>query len=274
MQSWLIIESSHSDLLFSTVFLACENIHFSSLFTAGDVLHGATSATQRQKFHNDDANQCLHNKFGSHWVPINLSNFTCLLVSFGKVSCSSADELHQNSNASSREDYIAQTLTVLLEINSILCIYIWPLWPFVFCPSFVNNSLNNVPTLSTNQCFWLDSRQILRHQYGISVTELQPFFRAKRRQQQRASRNGPMFLQTTVFQGLLVRSLCISQFQVQPCTPWATARHLIACLVSPQILHGLEVRHLPIPGPPPSSCHKHGFLSKHNWTWRIIWVVI
>ena len=125
MQSQLIIECSHSDLLFSTVFLACENIHiFSSLDTAGDVSHGGTSATQRQKFHNDDANQCLHNKFGSHWVPINLSNFTCLLVDFGKVSCSSAYGLHQNSNSSSREDYIPQILTVLLEINSILCIYI------------------------------------------------------------------------------------------------------------------------------------------------------
>ena len=125
MQSQLIIECSHSDLLFSTVFLACENIHFSSLFTAGDVSHGGTSATRRQKFHNDHANQCLHNKFGSHWVPRNLSNFTCLLVSFGKVSCSSANELHENSNASSREDYIPQTLTVLSKINySILCIYI------------------------------------------------------------------------------------------------------------------------------------------------------
>ena len=94
----IIIECSHSDLLFSTVkFLACENIHFSSLFTAGDGSRGGTSATQWQKFHNDDANQCLHNKFGSHWVPINLSNSSCLLVSFGKVSCSSANELHQNS---------------------------------------------------------------------------------------------------------------------------------------------------------------------------------
>ena len=31
--------------------------------------------------------------------------FTCLLVDFGKVLCSSANELPQNSNASSREDY-------------------------------------------------------------------------------------------------------------------------------------------------------------------------
>ena len=34
--------------------LACENIRFSSLFAAGEVLRGGTSATQRQKFHTDD----------------------------------------------------------------------------------------------------------------------------------------------------------------------------------------------------------------------------
>ena len=32
---------------------------------AEDVSPGGTSATQRQKFHTDDANQCLHNKSGS-----------------------------------------------------------------------------------------------------------------------------------------------------------------------------------------------------------------
>ena len=73
--------------------------------------------TQRQKFHTDDANQCLHNKPGSHGVPnINLSHFTSVIV-----LCSSANELQQNSNASSRKDYIPQILTVLLEI---LCVYI------------------------------------------------------------------------------------------------------------------------------------------------------
>ena len=97
--------------------LACENICFSSLFAAGDVSRGGTSATQRQKFHTDDAIQCLHNKSGSHGVQnINLSNFTCLLVDFGKVLSSTANELQQNSNASSREDYTPQILTVLLEI--------------------------------------------------------------------------------------------------------------------------------------------------------------
>ena len=65
------------------------------------------SATQRQKFHTDDVNQCLHDKSGSHGVPnANLFNFTFLLVDFGKVFCSSANKLQQNSNAFSREEYI------------------------------------------------------------------------------------------------------------------------------------------------------------------------
>ena len=93
----------------------------------------------------------LHDKSGSHGVPnIIWSYFSCLLVDFGIVLCSSAKELQQNSNASSREDYIPQISTVLLEI---LRVYISLLWPFVFCLSFVNNSLNNVTTPSTDQRF-------------------------------------------------------------------------------------------------------------------------
>ena len=85
-----------------------------------DVSRGETSATQRQKFHTDDVNQCLHNKSGSHGVPnANLFNFTFLLVDFGKVLCSSANELQQNSNASSIEDYTPQILTVLLQIHRV-----------------------------------------------------------------------------------------------------------------------------------------------------------
>ena len=102
---------------FRSFLVAGENIRFSSLFAAGDVSRGGRSATQRQKFHTDDANQCLHNESGSHGVPnINLSNFACLLVDFGEVLGSSANELQQNSNASSREDYIPEILTALLEI--------------------------------------------------------------------------------------------------------------------------------------------------------------
>ena len=66
--------------------VACENIRFSSLFAAGGVSHGGTSATQRQKFHTDDANQCLLNKSGRRGVPnVNLFNFRFLLIDFGKV---------------------------------------------------------------------------------------------------------------------------------------------------------------------------------------------
>ena len=98
--------------LLNTIYrLACENIRFSSLFAAGDVSRGGTSATQRQKFHTDDAIQCLHNKSSSHGVPnTNLSNFTCLLVNFGTLLCSSANELQQNSRASSREDYFSTNI--------------------------------------------------------------------------------------------------------------------------------------------------------------------
>ena len=69
----------------------------------------------RQKFHTDDVNQCLHNKSGSHGVPnANLFNFTFLLVDFGQVFCSFANELQQNSDASFREEYIPQVLPVFL----------------------------------------------------------------------------------------------------------------------------------------------------------------
>ena len=83
-----------------------------------DVSRGGTSSTQRQKFHTDDVNQCLLNKSGGHGVPNAIFfQFTFLLVDFGKVMCSSENELQQNSNSSSREDYITQILTVLLEIH-------------------------------------------------------------------------------------------------------------------------------------------------------------
>ena len=115
------IKTKGYDVIGLNVFLCkldCENIRFSSLFAAGDASRGGTPATQRQKFHTDDANQCLHNKSSSHGVPnTNLSNFTCLLVNFGKALCSSANELQQNSNASS----IAQILTVFFAFTFDLC---------------------------------------------------------------------------------------------------------------------------------------------------------
>ena len=90
--------------------LSWENSRFSSLFDAGDVSHGETSTP----------NQCLHNISGSHRVQHpNLFNFTFILVDFTKVLCLSANELKQNSNASSREEYIPPILTGLLEIHRV-----------------------------------------------------------------------------------------------------------------------------------------------------------
>ena len=48
----------------------------------------------------------------------NLSNFTCLLVDFGKLLCSSANELQQNSRASSREDYISTNIDCFVRDSS------------------------------------------------------------------------------------------------------------------------------------------------------------
>ena len=57
--------------------VVCEYSCFSSLLVVGmDVLPGGMSVPQRQKFHTDDMNQCLHNKSGTHGFPnVNLFDF-------------------------------------------------------------------------------------------------------------------------------------------------------------------------------------------------------
>ena len=56
--------------------------------------------SDRNSILSDDINQCLHNKSSSHGVlNADLISFAFLLVDFGKVLCSSANELQQNSNA-------------------------------------------------------------------------------------------------------------------------------------------------------------------------------
>ena len=47
--------------------VACENIRFSSLFAAGDVSRGGTSATQRQKFHTDDVKSVRNPVRSTDW---------------------------------------------------------------------------------------------------------------------------------------------------------------------------------------------------------------
>ena len=47
--------------------VACENIRFSSLFDAGDVSRGGTSATQRQKVHSNDAKSVRNPVRSADW---------------------------------------------------------------------------------------------------------------------------------------------------------------------------------------------------------------
>ena len=76
--------------------VACENSPFSSFFAAGYVSRGGTSATQQQKFHTDDVNQCLHNKYGSLGVRnLSLLDFMFLMVDYSKVLWSFVQELQQ-----------------------------------------------------------------------------------------------------------------------------------------------------------------------------------
>ena len=94
--------------------MACENSRLSSLLDAGDVSPEGSSAPQRENFHTDDVSQSLHNLSGSHGVSNAICSILCvLLVDYGKVLCSTANELQQNLNASCKEEYIPQILTVL-----------------------------------------------------------------------------------------------------------------------------------------------------------------
>ena len=82
-----------------------------------DVSQGGTSTTQRQKFHTDDVNQCLHNNpvvMGFQMQICSILHFSLSIL----VKWSSANELHLNSNASSREDYIPQILAVFVRDSS------------------------------------------------------------------------------------------------------------------------------------------------------------
>ena len=54
-------------IMLQRLVLAGENIRFSSLFVAGDISHGGTSATQRQKFHTDDVKSVQNPVRSADW---------------------------------------------------------------------------------------------------------------------------------------------------------------------------------------------------------------
>ena len=133
----------------------------------GDSLRGGTSATQRQKFHTDDVNQCLHNKSGSHGVPnANLFNFTFLLVNFNKVLCSSANDLQKNSNASKfwRRLYSSNIDCFVRDSSHLYLTFA------AFCLLSVirKQYLKQCTYFAVQSAFMIpDSGQIVRNQYGI-----------------------------------------------------------------------------------------------------------
>ena len=66
-------------IMLQRLVLACENIRFSSLFIAGDVSHGGTSATQQQKFNTDDVKSVQNPVRSADWLTQQLYFFShCL----------------------------------------------------------------------------------------------------------------------------------------------------------------------------------------------------
>ena len=83
--------------------LACENIRFSSLFIAGDVSRGGTSATRQQKFHTDDVKSVRNPVRGADWSMEQLHCFSYCLRMTGKrqkatkVKCKCKESLTKQS---------------------------------------------------------------------------------------------------------------------------------------------------------------------------------
>ena len=83
--------------------LACENIRFSSLFVAGDVSRGGTSATQWQKFHTDEVKSVRNPVRSADWSTQQLHCFSyCLWMTdkrqkATKVKCKREESLTKPS---------------------------------------------------------------------------------------------------------------------------------------------------------------------------------
>ena len=89
--------------MWDAVLVACENIRFSSLFVAGDVSRGGTSATQRQKFHTDDVKSVRNPVRSADWSTQQLHCFSyCLWMTdkrqkATKVKCKREESLTKPS---------------------------------------------------------------------------------------------------------------------------------------------------------------------------------
>ena len=74
-----IAKGIYKELFTVRKLLACENIRFPSLFVAGDVSRGGTSATQRQKFHTDDVKSVRNPVRSADWSTQQLHCFSYCL---------------------------------------------------------------------------------------------------------------------------------------------------------------------------------------------------
>ena len=68
IEQWQIFEKTRYFMYkLTSVELTCESIRFSSLFAAGEVSLGGTSATQQQKFHTDDVKSVQNPVRSADW---------------------------------------------------------------------------------------------------------------------------------------------------------------------------------------------------------------
>ena len=189
MESWVQVpmtknrESSTWNPECTAWILACENIRFSSLFAAGDVSRGGTSATRRQKFRTDDVKSVRNPVRSADWSMEQLHCFSCCLrmtdkgQKATKVKCKRDESLTKRSIFVEFEHFSfagarSQMNTTLLPKST-----------------GRNVKLNNLHLEPHDYRIYYVNTD-LRHQYGISAAETQTFLRGKRPQRRRAGRNG------------------------------------------------------------------------------------
>ena len=104
IEQWQIFKKTRYFMYkLTSVELACESIRFSSLFAAGDVSRGGTSATQQQKFHTDDVKSVRNPVRSADWSTEYLHCFSyCLRMTdkrqkATKVKCKREESLTKQS---------------------------------------------------------------------------------------------------------------------------------------------------------------------------------
>ena len=151
--------------------LACENIRFSSLFAAVDVSRGGTSATQRQKFHTDDAKSVRNLVRSADWSTEQLlcfsycSRMTDKRQKATKVKCKREESLTKQS--------IFVEYSLLQKKHLSFTGVCWQMDTTLYQnrPEDTKNWTNLYLEPHDHQISYVNID--LRHQYGISAAESQ-----------------------------------------------------------------------------------------------------